>query len=400
VSTKGADLSFSGFGLSDELRMLSGVVFDFVRDEIRSVEDDLPADAREIPQPQLGELQAKARAAGLWCFEAPEEFGGGGLSVFEGVVVTEQAAKHRFSFPLPGGGAFGHAPPVVLYRGNKEQIERYVVPTIEQAWTSFTAISEPTGGSDPARSIRATAVRKGDVYVLNGHKMWATNADEARYGVVYARTDTSAGRAGISAFIVDSDTPGMRVSSVPVLRDHWTTEVWFEDCEIPAENLIGEEGQGFALAQEWLVRGRLHYAAQAVGVAEEALRLAIDWAQQRETFGALLATRQAVQFSIADARIEINAARHLTWEAAWKADQGEDARTEASIAKLYGTEMGFRVVDAMMQILGGMGVAKEMPLERWFRALRVSRVVEGPSEIHRYLIARELLGTAATGRTR
>jgi acyl-CoA dehydrogenase len=286
----------------------------------------------------------------------------------------------------------------VLYRGSREQIERYVVPTIEHAWSSFTAISEPTGGSDPARAIRTTAVRKGDNYVLNGRKMWATNADDARYGVVYARTDPAAGRLGISALIVEAGTPGMHVTPVPVLRDHWSTEVSFEDCEIPVENLIGQEGEGFQLAQEWLVRGRLHYAAQAVGVAEEALRIAVDWSRQRETFGALLATRQAVQFAIADARVEINAARHLTWEAAYAHDHGQDARSAASIAKLYGTEMGFRVVDAMMQILGGMGMAKELPLEGWFRALRVARVVEGPSEVHRYLLAREILGPAATGK--
>jgi acyl-CoA dehydrogenase len=393
-------MTFSGFAIPDETRMLADTVRDFVRNEIVAVEDTLPGDAREIPHEKLTELQRKARAAGLWCFEAPEEYGGGGLSTFDAVVVTEQAAKHRYSFPLPGGGAFGHSPPVVLYRGSQDQIERYVVPTIAEGWTSFTAISEPTGGSDPARAIRATAVRKGDVYVLNGHKLWATNADEARYGVVYARTDTGAGREGISAFVVDADTPGLRVGSVPVLRDHWTTEVWLDDVEVPVENRISEEGKGFGLAQEWLVRGRLHYAAQSVGVAEEALRLAIEWASKRETFGALLATRQAVQFAIADARVEINAARHLTWEAAWVADHGGDARTASSIAKLYGTEMGYRVVDAMMQILGGMGVSKELPLEHWFRALRVSRIVEGPSEIHRYLIARELLGSAATGKER
>jgi acyl-CoA dehydrogenase len=190
---------------------------------------------------------------------------------------------------------------------------------------------------------------------------------------VYARTDPDAGRLGISALIVEAGTPGMHVTPVPVLRDHWSTEVTFDDCEIPVENLIGHEGQGFQLAQEWLVRGRLHYAAQAVGVAEEALRMAVDWSRQRETFGALLATRQAVQFAIADARIEINAARHLTWDAAYTHDHGQDARSKA-------------------------WMAKELPLESWFRALRVARVVEGPSEIHRYLLAREILGPAATGK--
>jgi acyl-CoA dehydrogenase len=389
---------FQGFDLPEDLQLLSDTVAEFVRDEIRPAEARVPGDARDLPEHELTVLRQKARAAGFWCLEAPQEFGGGGLSVFEGIVLTEQMAKHRYSFPHPGAGVFGIDPPVVLYKGTEQQIEKYVRPTIEHAWSAFTAISEPTGGSDPARAIRTTATRDGDTYRINGHKLWTTGADSAHYGIVYARTDTAAGRGGISALIVDVGTPGMHVTSVPVLRDHWTTEVTFDNCVVPAENLVGEEGQGFALAQQWLVRGRLRYAAQAIGVAEEAVRMATEWASSRETFGALLATRQAVQFALADAKVKLAAARHLTWEAAWDADQGRDARTKASMAKLYGTEAGFEVVDAMMQILGGMGMTKDLPLEHWFRGLRVSRIVEGPSEIHRFLIARDLLGGAALGR--
>jgi acyl-CoA dehydrogenase len=390
-------MPFQGFDLPDELKVLSDTIAEFVREEIVPVEAAVPGDARSIPAADLTALQKKARGAGFWCLQAPEEFGGGGLSTFEAVVVTEQMAKHRYSFPAPGGGVFGSEPPVTLYRGSPEQIERYVKPTIEHAWSTFSAISEPTGGSDPARAIRTTATRDGGSYRVNGHKMWTTGADSARYGIVYARTDRTAGRRGISALIVDGGTPGMTVTPIAVLRDHWTNEVRFDDCVVPAENLVGAEGQGFGLAQEWLVRGRLRYAAQAIGVAEESVRIASEWAKQRSTFGALLATRQAVQFAIADARTKISAARYLTWDAAWDADQGRDARTKASIAKLYGTETGFAVVDAMMQILGGMGMTKDLPLEHWFRGLRVARVVEGPSEIHRFLIARDMLGAAALG---
>jgi acyl-CoA dehydrogenase len=163
----------------------------------------------------------------------------------------------------------------------------------------------------------------------------------------------------------------------------------------PRRESIGAEGEGFDFAQEFFVRGRLRYAAQALGVAEEAIRLGLEWARTSETFGALLATRQAVQFMLADARVEVNAARFLTWDAAWEADQGRDARTKASMAKFYATEAGFRIVDSMMQILGGMGMTPDLPLEHWFRGLRVSRVVEGPSEIQRCLIARDMLGPAA-----
>jgi acyl-CoA dehydrogenase len=391
------DQEFSGFRLPDELRALSDALRDFVHREIWSVESTLDPAARAIPADRLAPLQAKARAAGFWCFEAPEKYGGGGMSAFQMSTVFEQATRHRFGFPVVGGGTFGYPPPVVLYRGSEDQVERYVRPVIEQGLVSFTAISEPTGGSDPARAIRTTAVRKGDRYVLNGRKMWATNADEASFGVVYARTDTATGRSGMSAFVLETGTPGMTVTSVPVLRNHWTTEIELDDVEVPVENLIGEEGQGFALAQEWLVRGRLMLAAQAVGVAEEATRMAVDWAKERETFGALLASRQGVQFPLADSMTEIRAARWLTWEAAWKHDQGQDARLEASMAKLYATEMGFKAVDRAMQIMGGMGTAKELPLEHWFRDLRTTRIVEGASEIHRYLIARDLLGSSALG---
>jgi acyl-CoA dehydrogenase len=391
-------VSFAGFDLPSDLRLLADTVGEFVREEIVPVEAGIPGDERGLPDQELAKLQQKARDAGFWCMEAPEKFGGGGLSVFEGVVIKEQMSKHRYSFPRPGAGAFGVEPPVVLYRGTPRQIERYVLPTIEHGWRAFTAISEPTGGSDPARAIRTTAIREGDSYRINGHKMWASGADRAQYGIVYARTDLGAGRDGFTAIVVDADTPGLKVEPVPVIRDHWTTELTLNDCAVPVANRVGDEGEGFALAQEWLVRGRLGYAAQAIGVAEEAVRIAVEWASTRETFGALLATRQAVQFAIADARVQINAARYLTWDAAWDADQGRDARMKASIAKLHATETGFAVVDAMMQILGGMGMAKDMPLEHWFRGLRVSRVVEGASEIHRFLIARDLLGKAALGR--
>lgn len=386
-------MSFSGFDLPDELRELSRTVGTFVRKEIFPAENDLDPDATELPAERLAALQRKARAAGFWCFDTPEEYGGCGLSAFASSVVTEQAAKHKFCFPFHGGGVFGYDPPIILLEGTPGQIDRYVRPAVEQGHPVFTAISEASGGSDPARAIQTTAVRKGGAYVLNGRKMWASNADRAPYGIVYART--GAGRGGISAFIVETGMPGVSTRPIPVIRDHQSAELVLDACEVPAGNLLGAEGQGFQIAQQWLIRGRIRIAAHCVGLAEEALRIGIDWAGQRETFGAKLSTRQAVQFALADIRVELNAARHLVWEAAWALDQGRDARTEASIAKLYATEASARAVDSVMQILGGMGMAKEMPLERWYRGLRVWRVGDGPSEVHRVLIARELLNGRA-----
>jgi acyl-CoA dehydrogenase len=388
-------MTFAGFGISAELSMLRDLVARFVAERIRPAEEAIGPQARAIPDDKLAELRAAAREAGLWCFDAPAAYGGAGLSVFEYVVVLEQACKHRFCFPHAGGGAFGHSPPVVLYAGGPEIIKRYVVPTIEQGWTSFTAIAEPDGGTDPARAIRTTARRDGDQWVLNGRKLWITNAERARFGVIYARTDQ-----GISAFVVDTSRPGFSTRTLPVIRDHWPTEVLLEDVRVPAGNLVGEDGSGLLLASDWLVRGRLGYAARAVGIAEEAVRLAVDWVRERKTFGAALATRQAVQWAIADSRVEINAGRWLTWEAAWKDDQGQDARLEAATAKLYCTEMGFRVVDRMMQLFGAMGMSREVPLEGWFRDLRVARVVEGSSEILRSQIARQVIGPAVSSRPR
>jgi len=382
-------MTFSGFGLPDELGALRDLVGRFVREQLRPAEDALGPEATGIPPDVLTGLRQRARSLGLWCLDAPAEYGGAGLSAFELVVVLEEACKHKFCFPHAGGGSFGQSPPVVLYQGGPDIIDRFVRPTIEHGWTSFTAIAEESGGSDPARAIRTAAKRDGDHYVLSGRKMWITNAERADYGVVYARTD-----AGISAFIVETSRPGVSTSRIPVIRNHAPTELILDDVRIPAGNLVDREGQGLTLAASWLVRGRLTYAARAIGIADEAVRLAVEWMGTRSTFGAPLATRQGLQWSIADAAVEIRAGRWLTWQAAWKADTGQDARLEAAMAKLYCTEVGFRVVDSVMQILGAMGMAREMPLESWFRDLRVARLVEGTSEMLRSQIARQVIGPA------
>ena len=386
-------MSFSGFELPQELSDLRDLVARFVREELRPAETGLAPDVRHLPREVVTELRGKARKLGLWCLDAPAELGGAGLSVFELVVVLEEACKHRFCFPHAGAGVFGQSPPVVLYDAGQDIVDRFVRPTIEHGWTSFTAIAEDSGGSDPARAIRTTASRDGDDYVINGRKMWITNADRADFGVVYARTDE-----GVTAFLVETDRPGLTVTPVPVIRDHWPTELVLDDVRVPASNRVGEEGQGLKLAASWLVRGRLTYAARAVGIATEAVRLASEWMGTRSTFGAPLASRQGLQWQIADAVVQINAGRWLTWEAAWKADSGGDARLQAAMAKLHCTEVAFRVVDMAMQIMGATGMAREVPLESWFRDLRVSRVVEGSSEMLRSQIARQVLGPVASAK--
>jgi acyl-CoA dehydrogenase len=380
------------FELEPELEMLRDVVARFVAERIRPAEARLQLDEYRLPDPVVLDLQNQARVAGLWYFDTPADLGGAGLSAFQSVVVWEAATRHRLCFPTIGGGAFGYTPPFVLFAARPEQIDRWVRPAVENGWVTFNSIAEATGGTDVARAIRTTATRDGDGWVLNGTKMWATNAERAKFGVVYARAEE-----GISCFVVETDAPGVTVSPISVIRDGPTNVLQLDNVVLDADHLVGEAGRGLGIASNWLQRGRLMIAARSVGVAEQAVALAVDWVNNRETFGALLATRQAVQFAIADSRVEIEAARQLTWHAAWKHDRPGDARRDIAIAKLYASEMAFRVVDRMMQIHGAMGMARELPLEGWLRELRVYRVAEGSSEILRSQIARTEIGPSVRG---
>jgi acyl-CoA dehydrogenase len=383
--------SFPGFTLPEELRHLRDQVRRFIREEIIPLEQRLDPDAPGIPDEDFERLAAKTKAAGLWALGAPEEHGGGGLDTFSMSVILEEMSQHRMGLYAPGCGVFGRYPPPAIWAGSKEQIAKYAVPTVREGWRTFFAITEPSGGSDPAGAIQTRAERRGDRWVLNGRKVFISNAHNAKWGIVFARTSKEKGRAGISCFILEPGTPGFTARNIRTIRtSSIPNDVVLEDCEIPAENLVGAEGQGLELAFELLVKNRFPYSACNLGVAVAAHRMAIEHAKQRSTFGAPLSQRQAIQWMLADAEVEIRACRWLIWEGAWKADRGEDARVEASIAKLYSSEVLGRVIDAAVQIHGGYGVSKEFPLERWYREARVRRIGEGPSEVHRMVIARSL----------
>ncbi len=381
--------------LPEELRMLREVTRQFMEEEVRPVEDTLPHDCFKLPPEKLLPLQEKAKKLGLWCVESPAEYGGAGLNLLGQAVVAEEGSRCKMGAYIRACGAFSHDPPNVIFLATPQQIKTYALPTMEGRRKAFVAISEPSGGSDPARAIRTRAVRKGDRYVINGTKTWITDAGNCDWGILFARTGELGDRGGITCFIVDSNTPGISFRRIPVIRAYSPYEIHFIDAEIPAENRIGEEGQGFRVAEKWLVHGRVPYAAGVIGVAQLALEMAIEWVKQRETFGAKLATRQAIQFMIADSEMELEAARLLTYKAAWEGDLGHDNKIAASIAKLMATETAGRVVDRCVQMFGGMGVAQEMPLERWYREMRVKRLGEGPSEVQRMVVARSLLGDAA-----
>jgi acyl-CoA dehydrogenase len=208
---------------------------------------------------------------------------------------------------------------------------------------------------------------------------------------VYVRTGEQGAKGGISALVVDADSAGLSKRPIGVLTSFSPYVLHFDNVEVPVSNRIGEEGAGFSLATRFLIHSRITYGAGPIGIAQEALRIAIEWARERTTFGVKLADRQAVQWVLADSEIELRAARLLIYQAAWKADLGQNVKTDASIAKLYSTEAAFRVVDRCMQILGALGLSQELPLERWFRDLRVKRLGEGATDIQRMVVARELL---------
>ncbi|MBI2846648.1 MAG: acyl-CoA dehydrogenase family protein [Chloroflexi bacterium] len=384
-------MDFTGYQLPEELKMLQTTVRKFVAEEIVSLEHEIDYEAIRLSPEHYRRLSQKAKAAGLWCLGEPAEYGGGGLNTFAYCVVREEMAQHRNGLYGPAYGVLGNPPPAVIYLGTPEQIQKFAVPVIREGHETYYAITEPSGGSDPARAIQTRAKRDSDYWVLNGTKVFIAHVDVAEWGVVFARTDSGKGRAGISCFVLEKGTPGLSFRTIPVIRPLYPFEIHLQDCRVPTSNLLGNEGEGFALLAGLLGKERFPYSAAHVGVCVAALRMAISYVKQRETFGELLSRRQAIQWMLADSDIETRAARWLVWEGAWKMDHGEDYRHEASIAKLFSSEVLMRVIDRVVQIHGGYGVSKDLPLERWYREARVRRIGEGPSEVHRMVIARDLL---------
>lgn len=393
METKVTSVADNGsWEMPSELVMLQETARRFMERVVLPEEAKVEHDAFTLPRDVLKRVQGEARKLGLWQVQTPAEWGGAGLSLLGQCLVAEEAAKCRMGAYIPACGAFGFDPPNVIFKGTREQIEKFAVPIIENGDKTFVAISEPSGGSDPARAIQTRAERKGDRYVINGTKVWISGASQAKWGIVYARTGSEKARGNISAFIVDKETPGLSLKRIPVIRSYSPYELSFVDVEVPVENRLGEEGQGFQLAETWLVHGRVPYAAATLGIAEAALRMAIEWAKDRSVFNSPLSEKQAIQWMIADSEIELRAAKLLVYQAAWRGDLGYDIKVDASICKVFGTETAGRIVDRCIQIFGGLGVAAEMPLERWYRELRIKRIGEGPSEVHRMVVARDLLG--------
>jgi len=382
--------------LTTEQDMLVGMVRRFVKEEILPLELNLDPDADELAPTDKARLIEKTKAMGLYGLDIPPVYGGPDIDLVTRTLLAVEMSQHRAGLYAPCYGTFGGAGLAQLFEATEAQKERYLYPALRGEKKGFFGLSEPSGGSDPARAIQTKAQRDGDHYIINGGKLWISGADRADFGLVFARTDADKGRNGVTCFIVDTDTPGFHVRRVVhTLRSaHYATELQFEDMRVPADNILGEVNRGFAIANDRLTRQRIPYAAGCIGVAIKAQALALDYVPQRETFGAPLSTRQSIQWMLVDNEMDIKQSLWITLEAAAKADRGEGFRKEAAMAKLVATEAGGRVVDRCMQMFGGLGVAKDLPFERWFREMRIRRIGEGPSEVQRHVIARELLGAS------
>ena len=382
--------------LTDEQTLIIAMVRRFVQEEILPLEINIDPDADSLEPEDQARLIGITKSMGLYGLDIPPEYGGPDIDLITRTLIAVEMAQHRAGLYAPCYGAFGGAGLAQLFEATDAQKEAYLYPTLRGEKRGFFGLSEPSGGSDPARAIETKAVRVGDDWIINGAKLWISGADRADFGLVFARTSQDKGRNGVTCFIVDTDTPGFHVRRiVHTLRSaHYATELQFEDMVVPHSNILGEVNKGFAIANDRLTRQRIPYAAGCIGVAIKAQEMALDYVPQRETFGAPLASRQAIQWMLVDNDIDIKQSLWITLEAASKASQGLPYRKEAAMAKLVATEAGGRVVDRCMQMFGGLGVAKDLPFERWYREMRIRRIGEGPSEVQRHVIARELLGAS------
>jgi acyl-CoA dehydrogenase len=377
------------FSLSDEERAIRDTARQFITKEVMPLEQEALRRERAhqpgLELSELRELQLKAKKFGFWGLSTPEEYGGMNLpAVMQSLLWTELGRTFvQFKF---GGEADN-----ILYHANEEQKKEYLIPTIEGDRISCFAITEPGAGSDAA-NIKMRARPDGEDWILNGEKTFITNGNDADFAMVVAVTDPSrkANDGGATAFLVDR-AMGWRSEFIQTMGEGGPASLIFDDVRVPRRNILGEVGQGFTLGMQWIGKGRYLIPSNALGIAERALSMAIEYANTRETFGKKIGTNQAIQWMIADSEVELEAARWLILRAAWTVDQGWDPRHPSSMAKLFGANMVNNVVDRVMQIHGGMGYTRELPIERWYRQVRLMRIYEGTDEMQRLIISRDLL---------
>jgi acyl-CoA dehydrogenase len=374
------------FALTEEQKQLRALAREFAEKEIRP-----KAAEYDEAQQHPADVIAKAHELGLMNVHVPEEYGGLGLPAFDGMLVGEELNFGCSGIGTSiGANGLGAAP--VILSGSEEQRSKWLPPLLEEPILCSFGLTEPDAGSDVAR-MKTTAVRKGEEYVLNGSKTFITNAGHAEWIVVFAKTDPSKGHRGISAFIVPTASDGLQIEKhldKMGQRSTDTSAFALTDVVVPAENRIGEEGEGFKIAMKTLDFTRPGTAAGAVGVAQAAYELAVEYAKERVTFDMPIAMHQGVNFMIADMATEIEAARLLVWQAAWLIDQGERATLQSSFAKRFAADMVMKVTTDAVQVFGGYGYIKEYPVEKLMRDAKLFQIYEGTSQIQRLVIAKEI----------
>jgi alkylation response protein AidB-like acyl-CoA dehydrogenase len=382
------------FPLSDEHKMIRDAARDFAQNEIAPVAAEFD-ESGEFPHKtvkKMGEM-------GFMGIEVPEQYGGAGMDTLAYVLALEEICKADAAHGVimsVNNSLYCHG---ILKFGTEEQKKKFITPVASGKAVGAYSLTEPMSGSD-AGNMKSRAIRNGDFYVLNGRKSWVTSGPVAEYIVVFMMTAPEKKHKGVTAFLIDAkNAPGfVRGKKEPKLgiRASATSELIFEDCRIPVENRLGEEGEGFKIAMNVLDAGRIGIASQALGIAEAAYEASKQYAGQREAFGQPIGAFQGTGFKIADMKTRIEASRLLTYNAALSKERskktGERYSTEAAMAKLYASETAMYVTHAAVQIHGGIGYSKELPVERYFRDAKITEIYEGTSEIQRLVISRAELG--------
>ncbi|MGG2094422.1 acyl-CoA dehydrogenase AcdA [Bacillus sp. S13(2024)] len=375
------------FKLSEEHEMIRKMVRDFARNEVAPTAAE--RDEEERFDRALFDQMAELGLTGIpW----PEEYGGIGSDYLAYVIAVEELSRVCASTGVTLSAHTSLAGWPIFKFGTEEQKQKYLRPMAEGKKIGAYGLTEPGSGSD-AGGMKTTAKRDGDHYILNGSKIFITNGGIADIYVVFALTDPESKQRGTSAFIVESDAPGFSVGkkeSKLGIRSSPTTEIIFEDCRIPAENLLGEEGQGFKVAMQTLDGGRNGIAAQAVGIAQGALDAAADYAKERHQFGKPIAVQQGIGFKLADMATGVEAARLLTYQAAWLESEGLPYGKESAMSKLFAGDTAMKVTTDAVQVFGGYGYTKDYPVERFMRDAKITQIYEGTQEIQRLVISRML----------
>lgn len=375
------------FQFSEEIESLKEIVRKFVKEEVEPVANQIEEENAIPPH-----LVSMSKEMGLFGLSIPEEYDGLGLSMVDKCAILEELAKTHNGYTTLISCHIGIGSVGIVEFGNEAQKKKYLPKMATGEWIGAFALTEPDAGSNAA-NLKTTAVRQGDKYILNGSKHYITNAHDAHVFTVMAVTDPTKGARGITSFIVEKGTPGFEIGAPEKklgLRGSNSAELYFENVEIPAENVLGTEGEGYINALKILANGRASMAARCLGSSERLLEHSMEHAQERKQFDQPIFNFQAIQHMIADMALQIESLRSFTYRVAWMVDQGERVVKEAAMVKLYGSEVYNKVADSALQVHGGLGYMKDYPIERFFRDARITRIYEGTSEIQRNIIASEL----------